>query len=125
MWEWYRIGLSLGLGIALGGLLSALLAPRRALLGMTALAAAAGAAARRVRLVVRRDPCRRHAALDPRRDLQHERTAPGRRGCDRLRGARGRRPHRGGRERDVLPRAHPAPSAPAGARAAGLRTEAL
>jgi len=45
MWEWYRIGLSLGLGIALGGLLSALLAPRRALLGMIALAAAAGAAA--------------------------------------------------------------------------------
>jgi hypothetical protein len=45
MWEWYRIGLSLGLGIALGGLLSALLAPRRALLGIIALAAAAGAAA--------------------------------------------------------------------------------
>jgi hypothetical protein len=44
MWEWYRIGVSLGLGIALGGLLSALLAPRRALLGIIALAAAAAAA---------------------------------------------------------------------------------
>lgn len=41
MWEAYRIGLSLGLGIAIGLLLSGLLAPRRALL----LAVGAGAAA--------------------------------------------------------------------------------
>jgi hypothetical protein len=45
MWEWYRNGLSLGLGIAIGGALSALLAPRRALLGVVAIAAAAAAAA--------------------------------------------------------------------------------
>src|SRR5438128_2748749 len=42
MWEWYRIGLALGLGIALGGLVSALLAPRRALLVLVAAGAAAG-----------------------------------------------------------------------------------
>ena len=42
MWEWYRIGLSLGLGIALGLLLCGLLAPRRrALLAAVAIAAAA------------------------------------------------------------------------------------
>ena len=45
MWEWYRIGLALGLGIALGGLVSALLAPRRALFVLVAAGAAAGAAA--------------------------------------------------------------------------------
>src|SRR5919204_5750446 len=45
MWEFYRNGLSLGLGIAIGGGLSALLAPRRALLGVVAIAAAAAAAA--------------------------------------------------------------------------------
>ena len=45
MWEWYRIGLSLGLGVAIGGLLAALLAPRRGLLALVAVAAAAGAAA--------------------------------------------------------------------------------
>jgi hypothetical protein len=45
MWEWYRIGLSLGLGIAVGGALSALLAPRRALLAVVAIAAAGAAAA--------------------------------------------------------------------------------
>src|SRR2546421_1313351 len=45
MWEWYRNGLSLGLGIAIGGTLSALLAPRRALLAAVAIAAAAAAAA--------------------------------------------------------------------------------
>jgi hypothetical protein len=46
MWEWYRIGLSLGLGIGIGGLLSALAAPRRALtLVVAALAAAAGGGA--------------------------------------------------------------------------------
>jgi hypothetical protein len=45
MWEWYRIGLTLGLGIAIGGALSALLAPRRALLGVVAIAAAGAAAA--------------------------------------------------------------------------------
>jgi hypothetical protein len=45
MGEWYRIGLSLGLGVAIGGLLSALLAPRRAVLAFAAVAAAAGAAA--------------------------------------------------------------------------------
>jgi hypothetical protein len=45
MWEWYRNGLSLGLGIAIGGALSALLAPRRALLGVVAVTAAAAAAA--------------------------------------------------------------------------------
>src|ERR671931_1923460 len=45
MWEWYRNGLSLGLGIAIGGGLSALLAPRRALLGVVAIVAAVAAAA--------------------------------------------------------------------------------
>jgi hypothetical protein len=45
MWEFYRNGLSLGLGIAIGGTLSALLAPRRALLGVVAIAAAVVAAA--------------------------------------------------------------------------------
>jgi hypothetical protein len=45
MWEWYRIGLSLGLGIAIGGALSAVLAPRRALLGVVAIVAAVAAAA--------------------------------------------------------------------------------
>jgi hypothetical protein len=45
MWEFYRDGLSLGLGIAIGGTLSALLAPRRALLGIVAIAAAVAAAA--------------------------------------------------------------------------------
>jgi hypothetical protein len=45
MGEWYRIGLSLGLGVAIGVLLSALLAPRRTLLALAAIAAAAGAAA--------------------------------------------------------------------------------
>src|ERR1700745_3952049 len=45
MWEWYRIGLSLGLGIAIGGALAALLAPRRRSLGAVAIAAAAAAAA--------------------------------------------------------------------------------
>jgi len=43
MWEIYRIGLSLGLGIAIGLLLCGLLAPRRALVFVVAaLAAAAG-----------------------------------------------------------------------------------
>jgi hypothetical protein len=42
MWEWYRIGLSLGVGIGIGGLLSGLLAPRRLLVAAVALAAAAG-----------------------------------------------------------------------------------
>jgi hypothetical protein len=41
MWEWYRIGLSLGLGIAIGLLLCGLIAPRRALLLVVALGAAA------------------------------------------------------------------------------------
>jgi hypothetical protein len=41
MWEWYRIGLALGLGIGIGGLLSALVAPRRALLAVVAIAAVA------------------------------------------------------------------------------------
>jgi hypothetical protein len=42
MWEAYRIGLALGLGIAIGGVVSALLAPRRlALLATAALASAA------------------------------------------------------------------------------------
>jgi hypothetical protein len=41
MWEWYRIGLSLGLGIALGLLLCGLVAPRRAVLVLVALVAAA------------------------------------------------------------------------------------
>jgi hypothetical protein len=45
MWEWYRNGLSLGLGIAIGVGLSAVLAPRRALLGAVAVVAAAAAAA--------------------------------------------------------------------------------
>ncbi len=44
MWEWYRVGLLLGLGIGIGGVLSALVVPRRALvLVVAALAAAAGA----------------------------------------------------------------------------------
>jgi hypothetical protein len=41
MWEWYRIGLSLGLGIAIGLLLCGLIAPRRALVVVVALGAAA------------------------------------------------------------------------------------
>lgn len=41
MWEWYRIGLSLGLGIAIGLLLCGLIAPRRALVALVALGAAA------------------------------------------------------------------------------------
>jgi hypothetical protein len=41
MWESYRIGLSLGLGIAIGLLLCGLLAPRRVLVPAVALAAAA------------------------------------------------------------------------------------
>ena len=42
MWEWYRIGLSLGLGIAIGLLLCGLVAPRsRVLVAVVALAAAA------------------------------------------------------------------------------------
>ena len=45
MWEFYRNGLSLGLGIAIGGTLSALLAPRRALLAVVATVAAVAAAA--------------------------------------------------------------------------------
>jgi hypothetical protein len=45
MWEWYRIGLSLGLGIAIGGALSAALAPRRVLLAVVAIGAAAASAA--------------------------------------------------------------------------------
>src|SRR5690349_21146968 len=44
MWEWYRIGLSLGLGIAIGGALAAVLAPRRAILGAVAIGAAAAGA---------------------------------------------------------------------------------
>jgi hypothetical protein len=44
MWEAYRIGVSLGLGIALGLLLCGLLAPRRALLVVIATAAAAAGA---------------------------------------------------------------------------------
>src|SRR5205823_14339506 len=43
MWEIYRIGLSLGLGIAIGLLLCGLLAPRRALVfAVAAVAPAAG-----------------------------------------------------------------------------------
>ena len=45
MWEAYRIGLYLGLGIAIGGLLAAALAPRRLLVLPVAAVAAAGAAA--------------------------------------------------------------------------------
>jgi hypothetical protein len=41
MWEWYRIGLSLGLGIAIGLLLCGVIAPRRLLLGAVALMSAA------------------------------------------------------------------------------------
>ncbi len=44
MWEWYRIGLSLGLGIGIGGLLSALVAPRRALVLAVAAVSAVGGA---------------------------------------------------------------------------------
>jgi hypothetical protein len=42
MWESYRIGLSLGIGIGLGGLVSGLLAPRRLLVAAVSLAAGAG-----------------------------------------------------------------------------------
>jgi len=42
MWEWYRIGLSLGFGISIGLMLCGLLAPRRAFLVLVALAAVAG-----------------------------------------------------------------------------------
>jgi hypothetical protein len=45
MWEAYRIGLSLGLGLGIGGLLSALIAPRRwavVAVGVLAAALAAG-----------------------------------------------------------------------------------
>jgi len=45
MWEWYRIGLSLGLGIGIGGVLAALAAPRRVLVVVVAAVAAAAAAA--------------------------------------------------------------------------------
>ena len=45
MGGWYWIGVSLGLGIAIGGLFSALLAPRRALLALVVAAAAAAGAA--------------------------------------------------------------------------------
>lgn len=41
MWEWYRIGLSLGLGIAIGLAFCGLIVPRRALLVVVALGAAA------------------------------------------------------------------------------------
>jgi hypothetical protein len=46
MWELYRIGLSLGVGLGLGGLLAAVLGPRRpglvTALAVTAIAAGAG-----------------------------------------------------------------------------------
>jgi len=45
MWETYRIGLALGLGIGIGGLVSALVAPRRILLLAAAALAAAAAGA--------------------------------------------------------------------------------
>jgi hypothetical protein len=46
MWEWYRIGLFLGLGTAIGTALAGLFVPRRWLLvAVAVLAAAAGAAA--------------------------------------------------------------------------------
>jgi hypothetical protein len=41
MWEWYRIGLSLGLGIAIGLVVCGLFAPRRAVVFVVAAAAAA------------------------------------------------------------------------------------
>ena len=45
MWEAYRIGLSLGLGLGIGGVLSALTAPRRwAALAVVLVAAVIGAA---------------------------------------------------------------------------------
>jgi hypothetical protein len=44
MWEAYRIGLSLGLGLGIGGLLSALVAPRRWVVVAVALVAAAAGA---------------------------------------------------------------------------------
>ena len=52
MWEAYRIGLSLGLGIGIGGLLSALTAPRR--WAAVAVAAGRGCARRGGRLRDRR-----------------------------------------------------------------------
>jgi hypothetical protein len=44
MWEWYRIGLAVGIGLGLGGMLAAVAAPRRIALsaGVAAVAAAAG-----------------------------------------------------------------------------------
>src|SRR2546423_3442066 len=45
MWEWYRIGLFLGLGTAIGAAFAGLLAPRRTLVAAVAVLAAVAAAA--------------------------------------------------------------------------------
>ena len=82
------------------------------------LVASRRAAARRVRLVVRRGPRRRAHALAARHDRRPEREAPLARRRDRLRDARGRRPDDGRDQHHVLPRPHRAtcatiPGAPA------------
>ena len=66
------------------------------------------AAARRVRLVVRRAAPRGHPPRHPRRDLPHERGAPLAERGDALRVGRGRRSRRGRREHHLLPRTHAA-----------------
>src|SRR5256885_7315998 len=45
MWEWYRIGLFLGLGTAIGAAFAGLFAPRRTLVAAVAVLAAVAAAA--------------------------------------------------------------------------------
>ena len=76
------------------------------------------AAAGRVRLLVRGDPGRRDAPLDPRHDLQHERAAPRPRRRHRLRGARGRGADRRGRSTSPATAAAAAPAARPGTRSA-------
>ena len=119
MWEAYRIGVSLGLGIGVGGLLSALVAPRRGAgrrgrvgggrgrgrgrLGDRRLARGAGRRdRRRARRRDRRDPRRRHP--QPRRHARRDG------GTRRRRLARAR-----------CARAHPGGRLPRGARAPGRR----
>ena len=67
------------------------------------------AAARRVRLVVRRDPRRRHHALAARHGHRPERAPPEPRRRDDLRGARAHRPRHRGDQHHVLPGDAPAP----------------
>ena len=100
------------------------LASRRSLHPAPRLVASRRAAARRVRLVVRRGPRRRAHALAARHDRRPERAAPLARRRDRLRDARGRRPDDGRDQHHLLPRPHAA-SADDPRRARGVRTEAV